>query len=57
MVSEPISDLDVGVCLAPLGCSSIWPRNLVGHNEDVVSTWGDVCDIPHWIREKVFGAI
>ena len=32
MVSEPIPDLDVGVC-------SVWPRNPMGHNEDVVSAW------------------
>ena len=33
MVSEPIPDLDLGVC-------SIWPGNPMGHNEDVVSAWG-----------------
>ena len=33
MVSGTISDPDVGVC-------SIWPRNPMGHNEDVVSAWG-----------------
>ena len=33
MVLEPIPDPDVGVC-------SIWPRNPMGHNEDVVSAWG-----------------
>ena len=33
MVSEPILDPDVGVC-------SVWPRNPMGHNEDVVSAWG-----------------
>ena len=27
------------------------------HNKDVVFTWGVVCDIPHWIGEKVFGDI
>ena len=32
MVSEPILDPDVGVY-------SIWPRNSMGHNEDVASTW------------------
>ena len=50
MVSESISDLGVG-------CSSVWPRNPVGHNEDVVSAWGGVCDIPHRIGGKVSGAI
>ena len=30
MVSESILDLDVGIC-------SIWPRDLMGHNKDVVS--------------------
>ena len=30
MVSEPIPDLDVGVC-------SVWPRNPMEHNKDVVS--------------------
>ena len=29
----------------------------MGHNEDVVSAWGDVCDVPHWIGEKVHGII
>ena len=33
LVSEPIPDPDVGVC-------SVWPRNPMGHNEDVVSAWG-----------------
>ena len=33
MVSESIPDPDVGVC-------SVWPHNLMGHNEDVVSAWG-----------------
>ena len=37
MVVERISDLDVGVCLAPKECSSVWPYNFVGHNEDIVS--------------------
>ena len=30
MVSESIPDPDVGVCF-------VWPRNPMGHNEDVVS--------------------
>ena len=29
----------------------------MGHNEDVVSAWGGVCNVPHRIREKVPGAI
>ena len=29
----------------------------MGHNEDVVSTWEGVCDVPHWIGEKVLSAI
>ena len=33
MVLEPIPDPDVGVCF-------FWPRNPMGHNEDVVSAWG-----------------
>ena len=33
MVSEPILNLDVGVC-------SVWPRNPMGHNKDIVSTLG-----------------
>ena len=37
MVVERISDLDVGVCLASKECSSVWPYNSVGYNEDVVS--------------------
>ena len=54
MVLEPILDLGVGVCLA----LSVWPRNPMGHNEDVVSAWGGcVCDVPHQIGEKVPGAI
>ena len=36
MVSEPIPDPGVGVCLA----LSVWPHNPMGHNEDVVSAWG-----------------
>ena len=53
MVSEPIPNPGVGVCLA----LSIWPRNPMGHNEDVVSAWGGICDIPHRIGEEVPGAI
>ena len=53
MVSEPIPDPGVGVCLA----LSVWPRNPMGHNEDVVSAWGGVCDVPHRIWENVPGAI
>ena len=53
MVLEPILDPGVGVCLA----LSVWPRNPMGHNEDVVSAWGGVCDVPHRIGEKVHGAI
>ena len=48
MVLEPIPDLDVGF---------VWSRNPMGHNEDVVSAWGGVCDVPHRIGEKVHGAI
>ena len=29
----------------------------MGHNKDVVSAWGSVCDVPHQIGEKVLGAI
>ena len=29
----------------------------MGHNEDVVSAWGGVCDVPHRMGEKVPGAI
>ena len=50
LVSEPIPDLDVGVC-------SVWPRNPMGHNEGVVSAWGGVCHIPHRIGEKLPGTI
>ena len=58
MVSEPIPDPDVGVC-------PVWPRNPMGHNEDVVFAWGGggggggggVCHIPHWIGEKLPGTI
>ncbi|RVW98144.1 hypothetical protein CK203_031951 [Vitis vinifera] len=39
------------------GYLSVWPHNPVGYNEDVVSTWGSVCDVPHRIREKVPSAI
>ena len=55
MVSEPIPDPGVGVCLA----LSVWPRNPMGHNEDVVSAWGGggICDVPHRIGEEVPGAI
>ena len=53
MVSKPIPDPDVGVCLALF----VWPRNPMGHNEDVVSVWGGVCDVPHRIWENVPVAI
>ena len=53
MVSEPIPDPGVGVCLA----LSVRPRNPMGHNEDVVSAWGGVCDVPHRIGENVPDAI
>ena len=53
MVSEPIPDPGVGVCLA----LSVWPCNPMGHNEDVVSAWGGICDVPHWIGEEVPGSI
>ena len=36
MVSKPIADLGVRVCLAP-GCLLVWFRNPVGHNKNVVS--------------------
>ena len=39
------------------GCLLVWPRNPMGHNDDVVSAWGDVCDVPHRIGENVPGAI
>ena len=29
----------------------------MGHNEDVVSAWGGICDVPHRIGEQVPGAI
>ena len=29
----------------------------MGHNEDIVSAWGGVCNVPHRIGEKVLGAI
>ena len=29
----------------------------MGHNEDVVSAWGGVCDVPHRIGENVLGVI
>ena len=53
MVSALIPDLGVGVCLA----LSVWPRDPMGHNEDVVSAWGGICDVPHQIGEEVPGAI
>ena len=30
---------------------------LFGHNDDVVSVWGDICDVSHQIGENVSGAI
>ena len=65
MVSEPIPDPNVGVCLA----LSVWPYNPMGHNEDVMFAWGVfmmshigygrmfVYDVPHRIRENVSDAI
>ena len=38
-------------------CLSVWPRNPMGHNEDVVSAWGGVCDVPHRIGENVPGTL
>ena len=29
----------------------------MGHNEDVVSAWGGICDVPHQIGDKVHDAI
>ena len=29
----------------------------MGHNEDVVSAWEGVCDVPHRIGENVLGVI
>ena len=29
----------------------------MGYNEDAVSKWGGVCDVPHRIGKKVPGAI
>ena len=39
------------------GCLFVWPHNPMGHNEDVVSAWGGVCDVPHRIGENVPDAI
>ena len=39
------------------GCLPVWPRNPMGHNDDVVSAWGGICDVPHHIWENVPGAI
>ena len=39
------------------GCLSIWPRNPMRHNEDVVSVWGVICDVPHRIGEQVPSAM
>ena len=42
-------------------CSPFPHCNLIGHDEDVVSKWGEGevvdCIILHWIEEKVFGVI
>ena len=45
MVSEPIPDLDLGVC-------SIWPGNPMGHNEDVVSAWGGGVCLSHHTSDR-----
>ena len=39
MVSESILDLDVRICSVwyRRGCLSVWPRNLMRHDKDVVS--------------------
>ena len=50
MVSKSMSDPDVGVC-------SVWPRNPMEHNDDVVSILGGVCHIPHRIGNKLYGTI
>ena len=38
MVSESISDLDVGVC--SVRCLFVWSYNPIRHIEDIVSAWG-----------------
>ena len=48
MVLESIFDL---------GMRFVWSRNPIGHNEDVVSSWGSVCDVPHQIGEKISSTI
>ena len=35
----------------------VWPHNPMGQNEDVVSAWGGICDVPHRIGEEVPDAI
>ena len=34
------------------GCLFVWPRDPMGHNENVMSAWGGVCDVPHRIGRK-----
>ena len=57
MVSEPIPDPGVGVCLTPYEVFICLARNPMGHNKDVVSAWRGECDIPHWIQKKVPNAM
>ena len=45
MVLESNPHPNVSVCLPHKSCLFIWSQNYVGHNEDIVSTYGD-CDIP-----------
>ena len=39
------------------GCLSVWSRDFMGHNEDVVSAWAGVCGVPHRIGDNVPSAI
>ena len=49
VVSKPILDLDVGICTIwpHKGCLYISSCNPMGHNKDVVSTWGGMFVTSH----------
>ena len=59
MVSKSIPEPNVRVCLDPQGMFvySVWSRNPMGHNEDVVSAWEVFVNIPHRIMEKISDTI
>ena len=57
MVSEPIPDLGVGVCLAPSKVFVCLAPQSHGTQRRRCVCMGGICDVPHRIGEEVPGAI